>query len=1125
MAEVVNQKTEIAKPQPGDSFSHTLTIFAQSLAYSAAEAPARGGAQLVDQIFGTGIDDTIQSNLAQIGIHKPEEARYGTAAWSAEQLGSAIGMVVPMWLSRKVMVDGVEKALVKVGASEGHFAQLAAMDDKALREAKLSARTGLFYGAVLSPTENKENSSDFWAGRAKQSINGFATFGTMGYSSSLTGSLLGRAADSLESTALPFKSPLQTALHSNLVHGAISGVPGGAIQAQINAMESGKPLPSLQDLKENIVSMTMAGGVMGSAGLFKEAPSKSSAKINVEAKPLDITTPIIQVSEHPITSLREAPNPFDIKFDPVVKAFTPDFVTPHMTVETRPIDFTPPNRDALVGKSAWNKFEEWGVDKREIPVNVYRFPGVATEILVPSDYAAHLDNVRLQRLNDPTTSADATNPYRNRILPEEILQVLDQLPQPDLVKSIELLDHASPWDLARTHNREIEAKQKGEEPPTQDFVSMAEANTEKGIMRFFDVSTHNEAEMQEAAAHEWAHLVEGNAAHKAFDQAAHAERNGFFVRKYAHENNRENWAVHLGERFLNPEGPAFSELPEKAPARTLVMAKAVRNMLESRKDAPSSRHDEFLRRVEAADHLATTNLQKGMLADMASGDMAAIADKLKFLNIAATDGRSPELSAKVLSPIKDQLKPLGEALGIDGRSARMAYTESAMIEQMQIYSPERMPRLVKLWRSFGDAEAQARMFQVLPEEGQKYLLNDLSSDESKGARAMLQRLGEITGPTQVLAQETYKTIEQNHTKEALNLHRANKPIPDKYFDWLENWPEPEAKLAALQNKSSAVSAAYYKDLTAHLQAPAQIEMIVGDAMSYIKPDERAGAWADVLEKMSQDQQVKLFRQLAQYHNPNYSTMANIVEHMNATDFGAQSKQIQLASLEIMEYRESKPEFIAAHPRLIKDAKTFLKAADSLDSNQIAGLIKDGVLTNFSRDGVDKIVHTFSEKLDARTQLDILEAIPASVESQTRINVLAKLARETDPVASAKAERLLMNVASEQLEALHQTKDSYSRLSSNVLDRTLLALDDARSRAIYLESLPRDSDGHLASQKMTLATIGLSEPQLLQVLRSGVVDLLSPADKIKFLEGAFWGRSRAIKDQLRSMTDLSHLARF
>ncbi|MDR3617123.1 MAG: hypothetical protein P4L53_26435 [Candidatus Obscuribacterales bacterium] len=167
--------------------------------------------------------------------------------------------------------------------------------------------------------------------------------------------------------------------------------------------------------------------------------------------------------------------------------------------------------------------------------------------------------------------------------------MLKQLPQPDIVRSVELLDHPSPWDLKKTYDNKYE------------FISRADGDiTGRGRIRIYDSLSNDPVELQQTMSHEWAHLLEDGAAFRAFGYAAELERDGFFARRYARTNDHENWAVHLGERFLNAEGSVFAELPEKAPARTLVMAKALRNTLEERKDNLSPKQQEFLARIHAA---------------------------------------------------------------------------------------------------------------------------------------------------------------------------------------------------------------------------------------------------------------------------------------------------------------------------------------------------------------------------------------------------------------------------------------------------------------------------------------------------------------------------------------------
>jgi hypothetical protein len=143
----------------------------------------------------------------------------------------------------------------------------------------------------------------------------------------------------------------------------------------------------------------------------------------------------------------------DIYFDPIERAWSPFKVKQYATRELRTFEVPSDDRDQLIGKRDWNEFGQWGITKKEMPAMVYRFPGVEAEIVVPLAYAQRLDRERERRLQLGSSPSEAhrrqlapradgrggVNPARDedRILPEEIFQVIRELPNPNLVKTIE----------------------------------------------------------------------------------------------------------------------------------------------------------------------------------------------------------------------------------------------------------------------------------------------------------------------------------------------------------------------------------------------------------------------------------------------------------------------------------------------------------------------------------------------------------------------------------------------------------------------------------------------------------------------------------------------------------------
>jgi hypothetical protein len=822
-------------------------------------------------------------------------------------------------------------------------------------------------------------------------------------------------------------------------------------------------------------------------------------------------------------------HPFDIKFDRFDTAWAPEKVNQYMTVETRSISFTPEGREGLVGHKEWSDFENWGVDSREVPVNVYRFPGIEAEIVVPSDYAKILDQVRQGRLNsnEPNSHAAPADgiafvPHDQRILPEEIAQLLIQLPNSDIVKSVELLDHADPWNLKNNHDQLVQARENGEALPERDFVALADADGQGlGRIRFYNSTSNHPAQMQETMSHEWAHLVEQNEAYKAFENAEDLERNGFYARDYARKNASENWAVHLGEEFLARDGEGFADLPEKAPARTLVMAKALRNMLEQRKDNPSPKHDEFLKRVNAAESIATQRLQEGIREDIAKGDENSLADKLHFLNIAASRGKSPEMLHKVLAPLDAELRPVLEARGRGDKLANEVIANRLGALQAENYSPDLMPELSRRWGAMTDSTAQMELFRRLPDEAKESLLEDLSTNAVDSTPSLLNGLiKENSGHTKKLFKDIWEIAQANFEAQGLALYRSGQAIPKPYLRWMETSDIPEARLAALKNRDTRAATHNFNELTREFEPQALRKFIAGDAMSYVDSEFKDVVWKHVLQRLPQEEQVKLFRELGREHDPAYRKIATRINKMDATEFDAEFDNIRKDSLKILLKRESTPEYIMSHPDRIKDARSFIDTTKKMGEQPIIDLIQAGALDSLSIDDIDTIVKSTSQRFDAAALVDILGAIKPDRESLSLINELSTLSENDDPEVATRAQKLLVDIGDAQLmflKAKSEREDGRNAYECyDALESFLMNADNARARLLYVNADLYNPHGATVADKIRWGALDLSDSQMLEYLRSGIVDLLTPAERNKFLRTVSLDASPEVNAQLKSM---------
>lgn len=217
---------------------------------------------------------------------------------------------------------------------------------------------------------------------------------------------------------------------------------------------------------------------------------------------------------------------------------------------------------------------------------------VARNILgVNADHSIEIVKARLIYLRTPNQTA---------MLPEEFIPVLDDMPNPGLIRQLTLVkerNHEDAW-LRQTYDR--------------DFVSVASAST-LGEVKFYNPKRNNVGEIM---LHEWSHLAKfgDKETSRLFDLAmivdkeemnmthpprgedgkvppGEMEMGMYFASRYSRRNEDENFAVHMGEYFLNPDGDEFMVLARSAPVRAAVFGRSLnRELHASAKESPHAEH-------------------------------------------------------------------------------------------------------------------------------------------------------------------------------------------------------------------------------------------------------------------------------------------------------------------------------------------------------------------------------------------------------------------------------------------------------------------------------------------------------------------------------------------------------
>lgn len=285
-----------------------LAEFAKSTANAAVVDPLRAVAQINDHVSNSHYDLQIKSAADNFGLKPSTPAEFGTAAYFGQQLGNAVGMMVPFMLLKgcggKLAGTVCERKALASAVEQSHM-QTPSLLRCAGSAAMSSGVTGFAYGSFLRPTDDQSSKHDFWEERLHQGLSDMATFGILGFTSPYVSKGLDSAARVLERPGsaqlsalmdgtvpyhlMPPNRPtvLASLLRSPVVGGAFSSVPAGLLNAESQARSDGRWLPNATELKENLATMIFVGGAFGAAHSLENACRKEKFEYRIDTKQPD----------------------------------------------------------------------------------------------------------------------------------------------------------------------------------------------------------------------------------------------------------------------------------------------------------------------------------------------------------------------------------------------------------------------------------------------------------------------------------------------------------------------------------------------------------------------------------------------------------------------------------------------------------------------------------------------------------------------------------------------------------------------------------------------------------------------------------------------------------------------
>lgn len=408
---------------------------------------------------------------------------------------------------------------------------------------------------------------------------------------------------------------------------------------------------------------------------------------------------------------------------------------------------------ADVGKFDFNEYFHRMTVPEVVQVNLYEVPGLPMKIVVPVEYANRLGEVRdlrrvmeqpspydqiplggrmaiAPRLNsgDATVLADymtpaeitksvpviqagqalTKHPLANRALPEDLVPILQSLPNPNLIKEIVLLDtpdYSNGYFSAKFEQANFKA---AADVSHDGVVTHYEGNRGKNLLDY--------------TYHEWAHLTKWASPElsKLFDMATIVDRVGtnidykatrsarqedpnhpdvvkntiFYSREHASRTADENWAVAKGELFMSPDVDGLWEFAQKAPVRALALSTALEASYVQRNRGRQTEQDKVLfERIKAVDHISRPLAIKALSEHLQSGSVEQRYAAAKLLGLYG-DGTATGALRKAAQNPKNNVMP--DWVKFDGPVNPLKENPNARPEEPTTVASLALDGLVKL---------------------------------------------------------------------------------------------------------------------------------------------------------------------------------------------------------------------------------------------------------------------------------------------------------------------------------------------------------------------------------------------------------------------------------------------
>lgn len=586
---------------PKESQANPVDVLLNSAAYAGFQSPLNGALQVFDADRKKGL---LAPDSPWQFFKAPEKSDPWTVNWNADQIGTGLGMVVPLYFLHKGLRAICPNEAAKIATKQGvQFLTTAERASLMRYEVSLAAGTGALFGGAFSPSHDAVDMIGLGHHRRNQAISGAATFATM--------ATLGIGVKSATSQ-IEAKTMLDRLVKGDTFAMAVAGIPSGVVAVDLPNLMAGKGPATFDEHLQSVYNFTVLG-----AGLGKVLRvGKRADVMDLDLAVRRSGEPEQRVATTDRHSQALASNPEgglaikvpDLNMEPAKVGEIP--VTYERGLQTMPRlkeGVILPERFA-----SQSEFEALALGSESVPVRKYRSPKVSTEVIIPEEYAVKLERVAELKEQVARGGSDSQRAaielakpewaeLKDRMTAQDAFQQILMTPRPSRFEKVIISDKANAYDAWYASEHQ-----------TPDFTSAADSKLRTGETTWY--KRDRGPVLLEDTTHEWVHHEEvKNPLDAAAYHIASRLEDPSWPRAYA-ATPKENYAITLGEYALHKDGARVGELIAKAPLRAAALGDGMRKMLADLPPAErGALHDQLVERADIIANAAQPMAVKRLL--------------------------------------------------------------------------------------------------------------------------------------------------------------------------------------------------------------------------------------------------------------------------------------------------------------------------------------------------------------------------------------------------------------------------------------------------------------------------------------------------------------------------------